>query len=66
MQICIAVKIINHLGDEVRKVVRVWAAGSSSRVPALEWITVEGFKSIGHVERLRLLPLNVLIGPNGS
>lgn len=35
-------------------------------MPALEWITVEGFKSIRCVERLPLMPLNVLIGPNGS
>ena len=35
-------------------------------MPALEWITVEGFKSIRSVERLPLMPLNVLIGPNGS
>ncbi len=32
-------------------------------MPAVKWITVEGFKSIGKIERL---PLNVLIGPNGS
>ena len=35
-------------------------------MPALEWITVEGFKSIGRIEHLPLMPLNVLIGPNGS
>ena len=35
-------------------------------MPALEWITVEGFKSIRSVERLPLMSLNVLIGPNGS
>ena len=33
---------------------------------ALDWITVEGFKSIKRVERLALRPINVLIGPNGS
>ena len=33
---------------------------------ALDWITVEGFKSIASVERLALRPINVLIGPNGS
>ena len=35
-------------------------------MPALEWVTVEGFKSIRSVERLPLMPLNVLIGSNGS
>ena len=35
-------------------------------MPALDWISVEGFKSIGGIERLRLGPINVLIGPNGS
>ena len=35
-------------------------------MPALDWITIEGFKSIKRVERLRLNPINVLIGPNGS
>ena len=33
---------------------------------ALDWITVEGFKSIKRIERLALRPINVLIGPNGS
>ena len=33
---------------------------------ALDWITVEGFKSIKRIERLALKPINVLIGPNGS
>ena len=35
-------------------------------MPALDWITIEGFKSIKRVERLSLAPINVLIGPNGS
>lgn len=35
-------------------------------MPALDWITVEGFKSIGGIDRLWLDPINVLIGPNGS
>ena len=35
-------------------------------MPALDWITIEGFKSIKRVDRLRLGPINVLIGPNGS
>ena len=35
-------------------------------MPALDWIAVDGFKSIAHIERLRLRPINVLIGPNGS
>lgn len=33
---------------------------------ALDYITVEGFKSIASVERLELRSINVLIGPNGS
>ncbi len=33
---------------------------------ALDWITVEGFKSIKSIKRLQLGPINVLIGPNGA
>jgi predicted ATPase len=33
---------------------------------ALDFITVQGFKSIASVEKLELRPINVLIGPNGS
>ena len=32
----------------------------------LDYITVNGFKSIASVERLELRPINVIIGPNGS
>ena len=32
----------------------------------LDWITVNGFKSIRAIERLEIRPINVLIGPNGS
>lgn len=32
----------------------------------LDWITVKGFRSIAHVEKLELTPVNVLIGANGS
>ena len=35
-------------------------------MPAIEHITVQGFKSIEHLEELPLRPINVLIGPNGS
>ncbi len=35
-------------------------------MPALDWITIEGFKSIKCIEKLKLGPKNVLIGPNGS
>ncbi len=35
-------------------------------MPAIEHITVQGFKSIKHLETLRLRPINVLIGANGS
>src|SRR5579863_7014854 len=33
---------------------------------ALDYITIQGFKSIASVERLVLRPINVVIGPNGS
>ena len=33
---------------------------------ALDWITIEGFKSIRKIENLPLNPINVLVGPNGS
>jgi len=33
---------------------------------ALDYITIQGFKSIASVEKLELRPINVLIGPNGS
>lgn len=33
---------------------------------ALDYITVQGFKSIASIEKLPLKPINVLIGPNGS
>lgn len=33
---------------------------------ALDWITVEGFKSIKRIERLALEPINIVIGSNGS
>lgn len=35
-------------------------------MPAIEHITVQGFKSIKHLEKLCLRPINVLIGANGS
>jgi predicted ATPase len=35
-------------------------------MPALDWITVEGFRSIDKIEKLALTPINVLIGANGS
>lgn len=34
--------------------------------PELDYITVNGFKSIASVEKLALKPINVIIGPNGS
>lgn len=36
------------------------------KTPELDYITVEGFKSIASVEKLELRPINVIIGPNGS
>ena len=35
-------------------------------MPALDYITVQGFKSIASIERLPLHQINVLIGANGS
>jgi len=35
-------------------------------MPAIEWISVEGFKSIRSVDRLLLTDVNVIIGSNGS
>ena len=35
-------------------------------MPALDYITIQGFKSIGSIERLPLRRINVLIGANGS
>src|SRR5262245_43089415 len=34
--------------------------------PELDYITVNGFKSFASIEKLQLLPINVVIGPNGS
>lgn len=34
--------------------------------PALDYITIKGFKSIASVEKLVLSPINIIIGPNGS
>jgi predicted ATPase len=33
---------------------------------ALDYITIQGFKSIASIEKLELNPINVVIGPNGS
>src|SRR5437870_5257685 len=35
-------------------------------MPELDFITVKGFKSIASIEELKLEPINVLIGANGS
>jgi predicted ATPase len=35
-------------------------------MPALDWITVQGFKSIASVERVALSRINLIIGANGS
>lgn len=35
-------------------------------MPALESITIKGFKSIASIEKLQLRPINVVIGPNGA
>ncbi len=33
---------------------------------ALDWITIQGFKSIASIERIQLTPVNLIIGANGS
>ena len=35
-------------------------------MPTLDWITVEGFKSIRSIEELELRAINILIGANGA
>lgn len=35
-------------------------------MPALDWISVQGFKSISKIEKLKLLSINLIIGSNGS
>lgn len=35
-------------------------------MPALDWITIRGFKSLENVEKLQLRDVNVIIGANGS
>ena len=35
-------------------------------MPAIDWITVQGFKSLKDVEKLALKDVNVIIGSNGS
>lgn len=32
----------------------------------LEWITIEGFRSLKSIKKLRLTPINILLGANGS
>ena len=33
---------------------------------ALDYITIQGFKSIASIEKLPLRPINIVIGANGS
>jgi predicted ATPase len=35
-------------------------------MPALDYITIQGFKSVASIEKLELRPVNVVIGANGS
>jgi predicted ATPase len=35
-------------------------------LPALDFVTVKGFKSIASIEKLALTPVNILIGANGA
>lgn len=34
--------------------------------PELDYITIQGFKSIASIAMLELRPVNVIIGPNGA
>ena len=38
----------------------------TDKLSSIDWITVEGFRSIARLEQLPLKPINVLIGANGS
>ena len=38
----------------------------TDKLSSIDWISVEGFRSIARLERLPLGPMNVLIGANGS
>ena len=38
----------------------------TGKLSSIDWISVEGFRSIARLERLPLRPINVLIGANGS
>ncbi len=51
--------ISNQTGADDRK-------GSQIQDLALDYLTVKGFRSIKAIDKLRLQPLNVLIGANGS
>ncbi|MDE2957071.1 MAG: AAA family ATPase [Bacteroidota bacterium] len=35
-------------------------------MPAIDWITIKGFKSLASIERLPLRQINILIGANGA
>ena len=41
-------------------------ACTGSALAQIDWITVEGFRSIARLEKLRLGPVNLLIGANGA
>lgn len=41
-------------------------ACTGSALERIDWITVEGFRSIARLEKLRLGPVNLLIGANGA
>ena len=36
------------------------------QMPKLDYITIQGFKSIASVKKLEIRPINIVIGPNGS
>src|SRR5205823_1578592 len=49
----------------VRPAIRLsWAETMPANT--LDYITIQGFKSIKSIEKLKFSPINILIGPNGS
>jgi predicted ATPase len=50
----------------LRKTTNILASLELMPTNALDYITIQGFKSIASIEKLPLKPINVVIGPNGS
>src|SRR5947209_231525 len=56
--------LVRDRGGDIGDMVKISDRGVL--MPELDRISVQGFKSIGSLEELKLRPINVLIGPNGS